>query len=150
MASEHVAVATARAVIARLKVPCAFLDVKTDALNLLVAAKHLPKVQQAVESIRHYDLSDLSRKLGQKTLLDQHGLFPRTGTEPVFRFRAEGSRLKGRFRTPQRVASPPVEINYWRDLSQEEPPKGSNGSLDLRNGYAPSVSQEVAREHVLK
>ena len=67
MASEHVAVATARAVITRLKIPCAVLDVKTDALNLLVAAKHLPKVQQAIEAVRHCDLARLAQKAGQKT-----------------------------------------------------------------------------------
>ena len=115
MASEHVAVATARAIIARLKVPCAFLDVKTDALNLLVAPKNLPKVQAANEAIRHCDLAGLERQRGQKRLFDQCDVFPRTGTEQVFRFRAEGSRLKGMFRTPQRVASPPKGSNHPLD-----------------------------------
>ena len=123
MSFEHVCVATARAIIARLKVPCAVLDVKTDALNLSVAAKNLPKVRQAIESARHCDLHGLARQAGQKRLLDQHDLFPRKGEEPVFRFRAEGTRLKGMFRTPQRVAAPPgsapsfPEIRDWRDSS---------------------------------
>ena len=69
-------------------------------MNLLVPPKNLPKVQQAVEAIRHCDLAGQERQRGQKRLFDQHGLFPRQGTDPVFRFRAEGSRLKGMFRTP--------------------------------------------------
>ena len=122
MSSEHVAVATARLVVARLKIPFATLDVKTDALILGgVAAKHLERLREAVEGVRYCDLHTLAREGGQKTLLDQHGLFPREGTEPVFRFRTEGTRLKGRFRTPRRVACPPGGvISQTTALSQEE------------------------------
>jgi hypothetical protein len=66
-----------RYIIDRLKCPCAFLDVKTDAINLQVATKHLAKIREAVEEARFCDLHRLTRKGGQTTLRDALTITPR-------------------------------------------------------------------------
>ncbi|WP_353213255.1 AAA family ATPase [Rhodovarius sp.] len=121
MATEHAAVAHMRYVIARLEVPCAFLDVKTDALNLEVSSKHLPRIKKAVEGVRFQDLHGLAREKGQKRLRDGSSLCPRKSDQPVFRFREEGKRLKGVYREPQRDVEPPATDSLeWTDLSEPE------------------------------
>ena len=118
MSTEHVAMANLRFVLARLKVPCTVLDCKTDAFNLKCASQSLAKIKQAVEAVRHKDLHQLLSPGG-----NLHGvtLFPRKGEEPVFKFRVEGTRLKGRFREPARDATcPAFEARLWADVGQEE------------------------------
>ncbi len=89
--------------------PCAYLDVKTDAINLQLSHRHLAKVQKAVEAVRFCDLHLLGTERGQKRLWDGAAVHPRTSQEPVFSFSAEGRRLQGAYREPLRdVAAPTV------------------------------------------
>jgi hypothetical protein len=114
MAHEHVAVAHAYRAIKRLQIPCAFLDVKTDALNLLVATRHVPKVKEAC-TVAYQDLHKTPNLFGGAV-----PLHPRLGAGPVFRFKPHGKRLQGQYRTPRKDAAPPQPRASWQQLSEAQ------------------------------
>ena len=118
MSHEAVCVAQMHAVVRRLQIPCAVLDVKTDALNLLVASKHVATVRQAVEGMTYAKLHLIQREKGQKSLHNGVVLHPRPGDGPVFRFKTEARRLAGHHKTPRRDAPTPASSTGWRDLCE--------------------------------
>jgi hypothetical protein len=116
MASEHVAVAQAYYWLKRLQIPFQVLDVKTDALNLLVAHRHISKVKEVVCSVAYQDLHK-SLNLFEKAAVPLH---PRPGAGPVFRFKPHGKRLQGQYRTPRKDAAPPQPLASWAQLSEAQ------------------------------
>ena len=132
MSHEAVAVAQMHAIVRRLQVPCAVLDVKTDALNLLVAAKHIAKVRQAVEGVTYAKLHLIQREKGQKSLQNGVFLHPRPGDGPVFRFKTEARRLVGRYKTPRRDATLPTGlVASWRNLCEAAAHEAVMGGASL-------------------
>jgi hypothetical protein len=119
MAQEHVAVASMHYIISRLQIPFQVLDCKTDALNLKVAEKHLPKLKAAIEGVTYADMHNIRRAASGQTFLDSGcKLHKRSGTGTVYRFREDASRLKGNYKTPTRQVSEPKEMAPWEDLDE--------------------------------
>ncbi len=119
MAHEHVAVASMHYIISRLQIPFQVLDCKTDALNLKVAEKHLPKLKAVVEGVAYAGMHNIRCATSGQTFLDSGcRLYRRSGAGSVYRFREEATRLKGNYKTPTRDVSEPQEMAPWEDLDE--------------------------------